>query len=80
LADAIRAASKISSDPKKRGYSVEAAIPISAVNGLELQEGKVLGVNFSITDKDSANGEWRHIMWSGKQEDDATQWGRLKVK
>ncbi|MDD5424400.1 MAG: sugar-binding protein [Candidatus Omnitrophica bacterium] len=80
LADAIRAASKVSSDPKRSGYSVEAAIPISAVNGLELREGKVLGVNFSITDKDSAKGEWRHIMWSGKQEDDATQWGRLKVK
>ncbi len=80
LADAIKAASKMQAGAKKGGYAIEAAIPVRAVNGLELQEGKILGVNFSVTDKDSAKGEWRHIIWSGKQEDDATQWGRLRVK
>ena len=80
VTDAIRVASKISKDPKNSGYIIEAAIPIRSITGLEMKEGKVLGVNFSISDKDSEKGEWKHIIWSGQQEDDATQWGKLKVK
>jgi hypothetical protein len=45
-----------------------------------LKEGKVLGVNFSISDKDAEKGDWKHMVWSGQQEADATQWGKLKVK
>lgn len=80
LAEAVKAASKVSSDPKKPGYTIEAAIPIRAVDGLELKDGKTLGVNFSVTDRDSEKGQWRHVIWSGQKEDDATQWGSLKVK
>ena len=41
---------------------------------------KVIGANFSLSDKDSADGEWKHVIWSGQKEDDATQWGKLKVR
>lgn len=78
--DAIKVASKILKGPKDNGYVIEAAVPIRAITGLELKEGKVLGVNFSISDKDSEKGDWKHIIWSGQQEDDATQWGKLRVK
>jgi len=80
LAEAVKAASKVSSDPKKPGYTIEAAIPIRSVDGLELKDGKTLGVNFSVTDRDTEKGQWRHVIWSGQREDDATQWGILKVK
>ncbi len=79
LADAIKVASKITKGPDG-GYVIEAAIPIRAVNGLEMKDGKVLGANFSLSDKDTADGEWKHVIWSGQKEDDATQWGKLKVR
>ena len=79
VTDVIKAASKISKG-ENGGYVIEAAIPIRAITGLELKEGKVLGINFSISNKDSEAGDWKHAIWSGQKEDDATQWGRLKVK
>ena len=80
VADAIKVASKISKGPEDSGYVIEAAIPIRSITGFELKEGGVLGVNFSLSDKDSENGDWEHTIWSGQKEDDATQWGKLKVK
>ncbi|MFA5339014.1 MAG: sugar-binding protein [Candidatus Omnitrophota bacterium] len=80
VADAIKAASRISKGTEDSGYVIEAAIPIQAITGLEMKDGKVLGVNFSLSDKDSASGEWKHMIWSGQKEDDATQWGKLKVR
>jgi len=80
LAEAVKAASKVWSGQDKTGYTIEAAIPVQAVYGLDLKDGKTLGVNFSVTDRDTEKGKWRHAIWSGQREDDATQWGRLKVK
>lgn len=80
VTEATRVASVISEDPKNSGYTVEASIPISALNGLEMRSGGLLGVNFSVSDKDTDTGEWKHIIWSGQKEDDATQWGKLRIK
>ena len=80
VADAVRVASKISEDPKNSGYTIEISMPISVLNGLEMKAGGIAGVNFSISDKDTDTGEWKHIIWSGQKEDDATQWGKLRVK
>lgn len=80
VSDSAKVASKILTDSQNSGYIIEASIPISSLYGLKMEEGKALRVNFSICDRDSEGGVWKHMVWSGQREDDATQWAWLKVE
>ena len=58
------------------GYVIEARIPIVGLPGAEHGLAPVIGFNLSSCDQDPHAGQpqWKHLLWQGTKEDDATQW------
>jgi hypothetical protein len=59
------------------GYIIEAAIPFESL-GIEAVQGKEIGFNLSLVDRDKTENKWNHILLYGQKEEDATKWGILQ--
>ncbi|MBN1511158.1 MAG: hypothetical protein JXB13_04020, partial [Phycisphaerae bacterium] len=76
---AIEAASQTTAT----GYTLEARVPLPVLRGeATLKDSNRIGFNISTCDADPEGQEtsWKHLLWQGKEEWDATQWaeGRLE--
>ena len=72
----LMAALEFASTLTSTGYIVEAAIPFSALKGIEPKIGSYVGFNVTGVDKDE-DELWTHITWSGILHSDPTQFGDL---
>ena len=74
--DLVIEQSQIASVSTEDGYVLEAAIPWRTIHGLKPEPGTWIGFNISAVDKD-LDESWTHIVWSGNQHSNPTQFGHL---